>query len=266
MPEGPESRKQAEFLTYASSQGLLTEIEVLSGRYTKKSIQGLDLIQTQFPLKTVGGSAHGKFIYLLFENGATVQFTLGMSGGFLTQKTTHARVRFRFGDIDVFFTDMRNFGTIKFSQSTRELSKKLQKLGPDIMQGDVDEFIRRAQKHRGDNICKALMNQDVVAGIGNYLKAELLYALRLSPWSLLGDLDETQLRQLFQTANEIAWMSYNLGGATISTYRNSDGTKGDATRRFAVYGQTTSPTGHEIHRDLTPDGRTTHWSPNEQLQ
>lgn len=266
MPESPECRKQAEFLSHTAQQGPLSEIEVLSGRYTKKPLPGLDEIRASLPLKTIGGGVHGKFIYLVFENGSSAHITLGMSGGFLTKSTSHARVRFRWGNRDVFFTDARNFGTLKFTQSTQELSKKLEKLGPDIMQGGADEFIRRCLKRSHWNICKALMDQSIVAGIGNYIKAELLYELKINPWCAVGDLAEDDLREVFDRAGDVAWRSYNLGGATIQSYRDPSGAKGEAARRFAVYGQKKSPAGFDILREQTPDGRTTHWSPGEQTR
>tara|TARA_R110000851_G_scaffold284703_1_gene438260 strand:+ start:133 stop:546 length:414 start_codon:yes stop_codon:yes gene_type:complete len=134
------------------------------------------------------------------------------------------------------------------------------------MQGGDDEFLRRALKNPHWNICKTLMNQNVVAGIGNYIKAETLYALKISPWCTVGDLSESDLKEVFKAAGDIAWRAHELGGATIQSYKDPNGKSGGATQIFSAYGQKMSPNGNEVLREETPDKRTTHWVPNEQIR
>lgn len=261
-PEGPEVRRQAEFLVESLTNAVIETVDLLSGRYAKKPFSGYAELANKLPVPVVGGGAHGKFMYLIFGDGSSLHLTLGMTGHWSTECSKHARVRLTTSNGDLFYADQRNFGTIKWCPSQIGLIAKLKKLGPDIMQTEgEDDFLLRVRRKNHWNICKALMDQEVVAGIGNYLKAEVLYAARIDPWSQVGNLSDDELASVFVTARELAWLSYNCGGATIRSYRNPDGSRGTASQRFAVYGQEKSICGNNVTRQKTPDGRTTHWVP-----
>jgi len=262
MPESPEVRHQAKYLSARVQEGPLVEIEVLSGRYVKKPIDNLDELRSRLPLKAIGGGAHGKFMYVILEDGSSIHSTLGMTGGWSDAPTKHARIRMRFGSRELFFNDTRNFGTFKWCRDRKCLVDKLESLGPDIMQ-EIDDsvFITSLRRKNHWNICKALMDQSVVAGIGNYLKAEILYACEIDPRGAVADLDDAQLLAIRDQAHRISWLSYESGGATIQSYRNPDGSEGSFSRRFAVYGQETDPHGNRVEKIKVDDGRTTHWVP-----
>jgi DNA-formamidopyrimidine glycosylase len=262
MPEGPEVRKQAEYLSDRARLGPLTEVNVLSGRYKKKPLSGLEKLREALPLKVIGGGSHGKFIYLILEDGSSIHITLGMTGGWLDEKLKHARIQLRFGEKDVYYNDTRNFGTFKLCSSRSALVEKLKSLGPDIMQKIPDDvFIKALRKKAHWNICKAMMDQKVVSGIGNYLKSEILYDCRIDPHLHVADLNDKQLIMIRDSAYRIAWASYESGGATIQSYRNPDGTTGEFSRRFAVYACDKDPLGNLVEKIKLDDGRTTHWVP-----
>jgi DNA-formamidopyrimidine glycosylase len=262
MPEGPEVRRQAEFLIESLTGATIESVELLSGRYAKKPFPGYHDLIEKLPVSVIGGGAHGKFMYVILDDGSSLHLTLGMTGGWLSNRSKHARVRLTTNNADLFYADQRNFGTIKWQPNKTDLVAKLKKLGPDIMQSSGEkQFMQRIRRKNHWNICKALMDQNVVAGIGNYLKAEVLYAAAIDPWSQVGELDDSKLELIFKSARELAWQSYHSGGATIQSYRNPDGSLGTASQRFAVYGQEKSICGNLIAREKTPDGRTTHWVP-----
>jgi formamidopyrimidine-DNA glycosylase len=108
------------------------------------------------------------------------------------------------------------------------------------------------------------MDQRVLAGIGNYLKAEVLYHSRVSPWRKVKDLADEEVVDLHDNAVRLINLSYNMGGATIQNYRQPDDSGGLYSRRFAVYGQEADPHGNAVIREKTPEGRTTHWVPELQ--
>ena len=62
-----------------------------------------------------------------------------------------------------------------------------------------------------------------------------------------------------ETVKKVIRASYATGGATIYTFQNFEGQKGEYTRRFAVYNQVKDPQGLEVTREVTNDGRTTFW-------
>lgn len=264
MPEGPECRKIAESLAKFTSGLNLVSIELLSGRYIKKSPTGLDQFQKILPVSVVGVGVHGKFIYWILKKDFSIWNTLGMSGSWSTDLQKHSRVKFNFSNgSSVYFNDQRNFGTLKFVWGKQFLIDKLTSLGPDMLSEDVEDsvFIQKMRSKNKHNICKALMNQSLVCGIGNYLKADSLWLAEISPHRDVKDISDEELRNLNSCIKKAIRESYISGGATIRTYKNFDGEKGEYSSKFLVYNRKIDPSGNEVIKELTPDGRQTHWSP-----
>ena len=70
MPEGPECAATAQSINNFMSEKTLINVEVLSGRYTKKSPPGLDIFKEMLPLKSAGWATKGKFIYGRFKDAS----------------------------------------------------------------------------------------------------------------------------------------------------------------------------------------------------
>ena len=174
-------------------------------------------------------------------------------------------VCFFFEDAEpLYFTDIRNFGTLKVVNSVRELNKKLKSLGPDVLSPsgmDASIFRKRFLSKPNKTITECLMNQSVISGVGNYLKAEILYASQISPHRLCKDITSKEYGTLFDACYWLPRLSYKMGGATLTTYRQPNGEEGLYSRRFAVYNQKQDPLGNEVIKESTKDKRTTHWVP-----
>jgi formamidopyrimidine-DNA glycosylase len=268
MPEGPEVRIIGEDLAKKVSSRNIVSIEVLSGRYVKKSLPGLDHASSNVPLSIVGVGVHGKFIYWITRNDIFLYNTLGMTGRWSDKRSDHSRVAFHLSDgRAVYFEDQRNFGTLKFVVGRENLIKKLEGLGPDLLSGNVtnEEFISCVRKKKKWAICKALMDQSVVAGVGNYVKAEALWRSRISPHRAVSDMSDQDLNILKKCCQEVLHESYSSGGASIKTYVRPDGSAGQYNQRFAVYNQKVDPDGNNVVKEQTEDGRTTHWVPSIQI-
>jgi DNA-formamidopyrimidine glycosylase len=263
MPEGPECRRIAEGLAKVISGKKITGVTVLSGRYTKAKISGFSKFVECLPLGVAGAGVHGKFIYLICEKEFSVWNTLGMSGSWKTQKGKHSRVQFDLSDgTSVYFDDMRNFGTLKMVTGKYQLIEKLHSLGPDMLNDDVsnDTFVQQLRKKNEVNICKVLMDQSVIAGVGNYLKADALWATKIHPFASVGDLTDSELCELCENIKRIVRAAYEAGGATIQTFSGVEHEKGNYSSKFLVYNRKTDPLGNPVTKSMTPDGRKTHWS------
>jgi len=264
MPEGPEVRRQADGLRERLTGQTLVGVEVLGGKWLKKAPAGLDLLVDHLPLAIDGVDVKGKSIQI--RAGAwTLWSTLGMGGYWSDVQEKHSHLRLSTQGPTLWFTDVRRFGNLICMQED-ELRSRLRGIGPDLLNEDVDAqiFRERLAKKSHWNITKALMDQRVVSGIGNYLKAEILYRTGISPWRDCGDLSEVEVESIRTTASLIMRQSYARGGATIQSYRDVGGQPGEFSFHFKVYGQTEDPEGRRVIRELTPDGRTTHWVPEEQ--
>ena len=109
------------------------------------------------------------------------------------------------------------------------------------------------------------MDQSIIAGVGNYLKAEILYASKISPHRICESLTDKDIFRICANTNRIMRISYESGGATILTYKDEDGKPGTFSRRFMVYNQASDPLGNQVVRETTKDKRTTHWVPSIQI-
>ncbi len=269
MPEGPEVRRTVDGLTGHFLNKEIKGLVFHSGRYKKKDFPGyLDMCE-DLPKLVTGVGCKGKFIYFLFADGSSLWNTLGMSGYWSENIGKHPRAILAATDNHtMFYNDMRNFGTFKYVNFQEDLDKKLASIGPDLLSEDVSFQQFKESLHRGRRylkpISQLLMDQSVVSGIGNYLKAEILYSTRISPHRLCKDITEDELQALLYASKSIMKLSYESGGATIRNYKDTSGKNGVYTRRFAVYNQKTDPLGYSVVREKTADKRTTHWVPELQ--
>ena len=268
MPEGPEVKTTVNWLLKFKEKTIESFV-ILSGRYLKKNkIPGWDKLEYPALLKNV--QCKGKFIYFTFSGKQHDSFlfsTLGMTGMWSNSRTKHSRVVLSFKDEEpLYYNDIRNFGTLKFVETKKELDKKLNSLGPDILASEINtkSFLSRLTRKHNKTIAECLMNQSVISGVGNYLKAEILYASKISPNRKISDITENEWITLCENILVIARRSYRLGGATIESYRQPNGEKGLYSQRFAVYNQSIAPCGNNVIKETTADKRTTHWVPEIQ--
>ncbi len=260
----------------------VSSLGAVGGRYALKAPLGMDdFIRAMWvdgtnDTRIESVDVKGKFMHWRFSNGWVLWCTYGMTGGWETTKDPkHCAFELHHRHPSplvledcvpgLYFNDQRHFGTLKFvSDPTGEATKKkLATLGPDMLNDPptAGGFSRALLKKVGRTLAEALMDQSVISGVGNYVKAEALYESRLSPHRTVASLDDDELVRLRDSIVYVMRCSYDSGGATIATYRQPDGSAGQAQGRFAVYGHSVDPMGNPVTAETTPDGRTTWWSP-----
>ena len=266
MPEGPECRRMAHQLAERVSNRTIKSIEIVSGRYTKKPIENIEKFEDDLPIKIQGAGVHGKFIFFLLNSQWSIWNTLGMTGSWSSDLKKHSRVKFCLDEGERYYNDQRNFGTLKFVQGKQPLVKKLSSLGPDLLAEECSnrDFAERLAKKHNKTIAEAIMDQSVLSGVGNYVKAEALYLAKISPNRIVSDLTSDEIVLLNKTTRSVLVNSFESGGATIKSYADFYGDTGNATDRFLVYGKKFDPNGNPVVKEKTADKRTTHWVPKVQ--
>lgn len=266
-PEGPECRKFAEDLARRLSYRKLVSIEVMSGRYLKKPPSGLDGFMGRLPVDIVGVGVHGKFIYWILKDELSIWNTLGMTGNWSSEQKKHSRIKFNLDNGTIYYNDARNFGTMKFVRGKFQLIEKLKSFGPDMLAEDVsdEQFISCIRKKPEWAISKSIMEQSVIAGVGNYIKADSLWLARISPHRLVKDLHDHELAVLNSSIKRVVRESFASGGATINSYETFSGDIGEYSQKFLVYNQKVDPDGNSVIKEMTADKRTTHWVPEIQV-
>lgn len=279
MPEGPEVTRVTTQLNSVVKNTLLDSVTILSGRYTKKSPDNFFEFESALnrgALLIKGVYNKGKFIWWELEHDWFIFSTLGMSGRYALQKDKHSRILFDVTKLynkyteflPVYYEDTRNFGTIKFVNDRNILNKKLDSIGPDMLNNpcSVSEFLKIARKNNDRSIVKFLMEQKYISGVGNIYKSESLFLARISPLNYVKDLTDYELHTLYNCIIKILTEAYKTGGSTIQTYKDLYGEEGTYPKksRLLVYNQKTDIYGNNVERLILDDQRTTYFSPSIQ--
>tara|TARA_R110002020_G_scaffold205131_2_gene409678 strand:+ start:10734 stop:11561 length:828 start_codon:yes stop_codon:yes gene_type:complete len=274
MPEGPEVKRIVERLNSGLAGKKLRAFNFENQSYCDKQVrdQILDLKHqlTSEDLVIDKVNCKGKFIWFTLNDGEwEIWHTLGMSGSWRSyhpKKNVMVSLETDSGK-KWYYKDARRFGTFKvFHRDNSALTKKLNTLGPDMLSAPptFEEFEIRMRKKDHWNIAKALMDQKVVSGIGNYIKAEVLYGAGISPWREVNTLNQDELKEIYHHSLWVINAAYECRGASIKDYVLPDGTKGDYKFKFKVYSKKVSPEGHRVICEETPDRRKTWWCPDYQ--
>lgn len=270
MPEGPEVANIAIQLNIKLSSHILNDIQYIGGRYINHGLPELhDEFVESLPLVVKEVEFKGKLIIFVLENKYGDKWwifnTLGMSGGWNLEKSKHSHIIFNFcdkgkgDDFQIYFTDQRRFGTIKYCKSEQEYQKKLKSLAGGFLgkhQISLDEFKKAISKNKKKNFAKTLMDQkSICSGVGNYLLSEVCYQTGINPWKTFEELSEEKIKELYYSISETIKSSFKSGGATIMNYSDIDGKEGEYTFSFQVYGQKKDPDGNKVRKGKGPHGR-----------
>ncbi len=267
MPEGVEITILRDILEPKIKDTVLQEVEILSGRYMNGKPKGYARFVKDLPLKVKNVKNKGKFLYIEMDENWSIWVTFGMTGYFYDEENEHSRLAFTFKKgrkkIKLYYNDQRNFGTIKFD-NYENLKKKLKTLGPDMLNEKVtfDQFKKIIDKVRNKEkqIVMVLNDQKVMAGIGNYLRAEILYDAKLSPFRTLKSLKEADLKKLHKSIIKIMKKSYE-GQKKDNFIKESEYIEN---YEFQVYGADKDKKGNKVSNEKLEDGRTIWFVKNEQ--
>jgi endonuclease VIII len=220
MPEGDTIHYAANRIRPVLEGHVPDELATLHPRFSKD----------RWPERLAGQKvrsvdAHGKHLFLRFENDLTIHSHLRMTGSWrvldadrrpsraawlLIRRGGKQVVQFK-GPVLELMTDSRT-----------RIDQRIAGLGPDILapEFDYERFLRRLREDDPTRpIGDAILEQRTVAGIGNLWKAESLWYTRVSPWRRLGDVSDAELRATLEEAHRL--MSRRLEGVpgTRRAYR-----------------------------------------------
>ena len=192
----------------------------------------------------------GKFLLIGLEGDLTLIAHLGMSGRFRIYDDPapalerHDHVIFETeGGGSVRFNDPRRFGFMDLAD-TKVLSShpRLAGLGPEPLAGDFDgPALARALKGRRGPVKAALMDQSVVAGLGNIYICEALFRAGLSPRRKAGTVQGGRADKLVRAIKDVLAEAIDAGGSSLRDHRRPDGELGYFQHSFAVYGRAGEP-------------------------
>jgi formamidopyrimidine-DNA glycosylase len=217
----------------------------------------------------------GKYLLLGLEPQATLIAHLRMTGAFLhgphlPTTLRHCRARLVLDDHAILaYTDQRRFGTwVLVDDAAARDAYLTARLGPEPFQRGFAALFSARLEQRRSPIKALILDQRIVAGVGNIYADEALYHARIHPLTPAGDLSADQKRRLALELRRVLRAGIDAQGATIRDYRTPSGGYGSMQERFSVFGRAGARCrrcGHLIMK-LRVAGRGTHVCPHCQPQ
>jgi formamidopyrimidine-DNA glycosylase len=214
----------------------------------------------------------GKYLLLRLASGETLAVHLRMTGNLLRRTAGDEAPRFVRAELElddgsvVAYTDIRRFGTWELLRDLVVADEFIaQRLGPEPFSDEFTPAFLYAALHRREAPVKSvLLDQRVVAGLGNIYADEALWAAKIHPEVPASRLRRPDAERLHGAIRAALTAGIEAQGASIRDYRMPDGGHGSAQERFAVYGRTGLPCprcGTAIRR-LVVGQRGTHICPH----
>lgn len=248
MPELPEVETLArEFQKKLPGQ---TVSAVFVFRKTRVFKISSEILQKELPGKRIEGvSRRGKFLVLNLRGGSFLTFHLGMTGRLVWaaeagKDDPHLHLGLEFEGIPekLLFRDIRRFGSIHFWTKAGPEPAGIKRLGEDPFKIAAAEFIKIFKSRKG-RIKSLLLNQTLVAGLGNIYADESLFRSGLDPRRRPFRIPGAKLGTLCLAVHEVLKEAIRSGGSSIDDYVRSDGSAGGFQKHHRVYGKAGSACG-----------------------
>jgi len=198
-----------------------------------------------------GVARRAKYILVALEDGGTLILHLGMSGrlvlvdpGVALAREAHDHVVFHLDDgTRIRFNDVRRFGTLDYAAPGKlEGHKLFAHLGPEPLAPEfTGQALAAALKGKRAPLKAALLDQQVVAGLGNIYVCESLYWAGLSPKRLARTVDAAKAERLVQAIRDVLLRAIAAGGSSIRDYVQASGELGYFQHHWAVYDREGEP-------------------------
>ena len=259
MPELPEVATYQKYFTHAALDKKVVSVEVIEPRVVP--VGPAVLAQHVVGQVFVGTKRVGKHLFVHLSDGSWLTFHFGMTGSlryFKDREDTPRFTKVLFSLNDGFFMAFRCpriLGRVSWTDD-REAFQKKKRLGPDAQEVPLPEFHERL-RHRKGLIKPLLLNQSLVAGLGNWIVDEILYQAKIHPEQPADQLTEDDIDRLYEK------MQYILATAIRHEARYED-----FPQDFLVTYRWLERDGHPLQSKnmerIVVGGRGTYYCPDEQ--
>lgn len=190
--------------------------------------------------------------------------------GELPDRSTRVTLTFT-DDSHLYFNDQRKFGWMKL-MPTLEVPNIdfMKKVGPEPLEADftAEQFTERFKRRAKTSIKAAILDQTVVAGVGNIYADESLWGAKIHPKRLVGSITSNEFEKLYIELRNVMNLAIEKGGSTDKNYVNAEGKRGsymDFARVFRREGKPCPRCGTTIIK-FKAAGRGTHVCPHCQVE
>jgi formamidopyrimidine-DNA glycosylase len=233
MPELPEVETIVNELKLFIEGKTFQSIKIYDSRSIEGSAKAFTMLENK---KVVRLFRRGKYICFFMEDGSHLTLHLRMTGKLLKKikkgDKKYLRIKFIFnGNVSLYFVDVRIFGKIKLWPGNETL---LPKLGPDPLDPAVVFNVLKSLK--SIRVIKTiLLDQHVLAGIGNIYADEALFQSGIHPQARLDQIEEKNIKRLSRSIVQILKQAIHNKGTTLSDYQTPDAETGNHQEFLKVY-------------------------------
>jgi formamidopyrimidine-DNA glycosylase len=287
MPELPEVETVRRGLAPAMEGARFTRVE--TRRKDLRWPLPKDFIKRLEGQRVEGVGRRAKYLTVDVSSGDVLLMHLGMSGSFRVGKdqtgayyhdkgklVAHDHVVFHMSNGSVVtFNDPRRFGSMKIvPRATIDQEPLLRSIGPEPLGNEFDAaMLAKACAGKKTSLKAALLDQRVVAGLGNIYVCEALFRARLSPKRLASTIagrngaPNDKARALVDAIKAVLNAAIRAGGSSLRDHRRADGSLGDFQHNFLVYDHEGRPCPNGCKgkvKRIVQNGRSTFWCPGRQ--
>jgi len=226
-----------------------------------------DLGQRLTGATVTGLGRRAKYGLIDTDRGDTLVFHLGMSGRWRIDPEELGKHDHFVLETDAHrlaLNDARRFGSLDLVQTEAlEAWPAFAALGPEPLgPGFTTDHLAAAFEDRVAPVKALLLDQRVVAGLGNIYVCEALYLARIAPTRAAGTIGRARLAKLVEAVRDVLEAAIRAGGSTLRDYARPDGELGYFAREWRVYGREGEPCecGGKVERRVD-SGRSTFWCP-----
>jgi formamidopyrimidine-DNA glycosylase len=262
LPELPEVETIVRELAPKIVGRTIQELKIFSTNVTSSNQKDIPAVVQG---KTINNlTRRGKYICFSFKNNITLTLHLKMTGRlvFRPKNTDQKYIRAQIlldGETSLYFIDVRKFGRLQLWQVDKSL---LPELGPEPLNTlAVWEVLKAIKSTRA--IKTVLLDQKVLAGLGNIYADEVLFRARIHPLKPASDLSTPHRKKLSNLIPLILLEAIENQGTSISDYRTPDDKKGKNQFQLRVYGRAAMPClkCHKSIQRIKVNGRSSHFCP-----
>jgi formamidopyrimidine-DNA glycosylase len=276
MPELPEVETVRQGLSLELPGEVVNKVEVLRDEsIAHPSAKAFCKILPGHSFEDVG--RRGKYLLIKLSGGAGLAVHLRMSGRLLLlnnprQPSNFLRVRIKLvSGRELRFEDMRVFGRLWYVPpgcTFEAIIPALNELGVEPLDDLDARHMLHLFKNKKQPVKSALMDQRLIAGIGNIYADESLFRAGIHPQTMAGLIKQAQADRLVEEIKQVLGQAIGLGGSSLRDYTDSRGVNGNYQNQALVYGRTGKPCnvcGEKIKR-VKLAGRSSHFCPNCQAK
>ena len=241
MPEMPEVETVRRTLNPLMRGKVIKKVTVwypklITGDVDKKALQGKKILRVD---------RYGKYLLVRLSGDLTLVSHLRMEGKYHVTspdaiKNKHEHLEFLFSDgTAIRYQDVRKFGRMQLVMTgTEHQTTGIKNLGPEPNTPEFTvAYFGEQLSRKKKNIKNALLDQSIVAGLGNIYVDEVLWRSQIHPLSKSNQIPDIKVKNLHDNINKVIALAIEKRGTTVHTFLDADGKVGEFQKLLQVYGR-----------------------------